>query len=163
MGCQGKEIDFKELRTPEQIALMKAIGPYLMAGMQRGATPFPGQLSAGFDPSQNAAMNVMMQHGGQGPYQPPQMPQNPMAPPPMPPVGPYDPFSPGPRKDMSEDEQFSLFRIPGGYTRRGAWEREWDPFEQGNQTGNEDDRRMGPGSGAPYRFRKDPFSPGGKY
>ena len=127
MGCQGKEIDFKDLRTPEQMALMQALGPYLLQGINQGATPFPGQLSAGFDPAQISAMNVMMQHGGQGPYQAPGMPTTPMAPPPMPGVGPYDPPKGGGYGDWGGSGYGGGGSGGGGSWRPGDQGRPMDP------------------------------------
>ena len=77
MCCKGKEIELKDLRTPEQQQMMQAMFPLLLSGIQRGATPFGGQLSTPPDPSMLHAMNVMMQAGGQGPYSFPGFQQGP--------------------------------------------------------------------------------------
>jgi len=82
MSCQGKPIEMQDLRTPEQKDVMAALGPLILAGINRGATPFGGQLSAPPDPSMLQAMNMMSQVGGQGPYRFPGMQTGPY---PMPP------------------------------------------------------------------------------
>ena len=86
--CQGKEIDFKDLRTPEQQQMMKSLAPLLLSGISRGATPFGGMMTQPPDPSMLAAMNMMMNVGGQGNYNFPGMqtgawPQPPQATPPL--------------------------------------------------------------------------------
>jgi len=67
--CTGSEIDLKSLKTPGQNQMGEILGPLILQGMQKGATPFTGQLSAGPDQAQMAAMQAMMGIGGQGPYQ----------------------------------------------------------------------------------------------
>ena len=67
--CTGKEIDLKSMKTPGQRQMGDILGSLIVGGMQQGATPFGGQLSAGPDQAQMAAMNAMMGIGGQGPYQ----------------------------------------------------------------------------------------------
>jgi hypothetical protein len=75
--CKGKEIDFKEMRTPEQKEMMAMLFDTIKSNMGQGATPFMGPLSAGPNPAQLAAMNTMMQMGGYGGYQAPQFPMYP--------------------------------------------------------------------------------------
>jgi len=75
MGCcTGEKIDFEDLRTPEQKAIMAMLGPIIQAQMKTGATPYSGMLSAPYDVGQIAAMNTMMGLGGYGGYNAPQMP-----------------------------------------------------------------------------------------
>ena len=73
MSCQGQPIEMKDLRTPEQQAMMVSLANLINRQMGGGgqATPFGGQLSQPPDPGMLAAMNMMMQMGGQGPYQMP--------------------------------------------------------------------------------------------
>jgi len=66
--CTGSEIDLKEMRTEGQKEMGNILGPLMAAGIGQGATPFGGQLSAGSDQAQMAAMNTMMGIGGQGQY-----------------------------------------------------------------------------------------------
>ena len=58
----------QDLRTPEQKAMMAALGPLLTSGIQRGATPFGGQLSYLPDMSMLDAMNVQHMVGTGQPY-----------------------------------------------------------------------------------------------
>jgi len=67
--CTGSEIDLKSMKTPGQNQMGEMLGPLLAQGMRQGATPFTGQLSAGPDQAQMAAMQAMMGIGGQGQYQ----------------------------------------------------------------------------------------------
>ena len=70
-GCfKGDKIDLTSLRTPEQQEMMKALGQALGPMLGQGATPYGGQINAPYDPAMLSAMNMMMQVGGQGPYQP---------------------------------------------------------------------------------------------
>jgi len=101
MGCcTGEEIDFQDLRSPEQKAIMAMLGPIIQAQMKIGATPYTGMLSAPYDVGQIAAMNTMMGLGGYGGYNAPQMPlypfsvsggYNPTPPEPPPPLPPNPP------------------------------------------------------------------------
>jgi len=84
MCCEGKEINYQDLRTPEQVQLMQALAPLLTQGIGKGATPFGGMLSQPPDPSMLAAMNVMMNVGGQGNYRFPGMMTGPYPQPPQP-------------------------------------------------------------------------------
>ena len=68
--CTGSEIDLREMKTAGQKQMGNILGPLITAGISQGATPFTGQLSAGPDPAQMAAMNAMMGIGGQGAYNP---------------------------------------------------------------------------------------------
>ena len=70
-GCfKGDKIDLTSLRTQEQQDMMKALGDALQGMIGQGATPYGGQINAPYDPAMLSAMNMMMQVGGQGPYQP---------------------------------------------------------------------------------------------
>ena len=70
-GCfKGDKIDLTSLRTQEQQDMMKALGDALQGMIGQGATPYGGQINAPYDPAMLAAMNMQMQAGGQGPYQP---------------------------------------------------------------------------------------------
>ena len=70
-GCfKGDKIDLTSLRTPEQQEMMAALGQALGPMLSQGATPYGGQINAPYDPAMLSAMNMMMQVGGQGPYQP---------------------------------------------------------------------------------------------
>jgi len=73
MGC-NQEIDWENLRTPEQQTVMAQLGSLLSSNLVRGATPYTGAINAPYDPSQLAAMNVMMGLGGQGQYNAPEIP-----------------------------------------------------------------------------------------
>jgi hypothetical protein len=66
---QGQEIDWENLRTPEQQTIMAHLASPIMAGLQMGATQFPGQLSAPKTRGQEAAERTMMDIGGWG-YKP---------------------------------------------------------------------------------------------
>ena len=66
--CTGEKIDLKEMRTEGQKEMGDFLGPLISSGILTGATPFEGQLTAGSDPAQMAAMNTMMGIGGYGPY-----------------------------------------------------------------------------------------------
>ena len=69
--CQGQEIDFKDLRTPEQKEAIASVWAALKPNIGKGATPYGGMLNAPYDPAQMAAINMMYQVGGmQQPYQP---------------------------------------------------------------------------------------------
>ena len=70
-GCfKGDKIDLTSLRTQEQQDMMTALGDALGGMIGQGATPYGGQINAPYDPAMLSAMNMMMQVGGQGPYQP---------------------------------------------------------------------------------------------
>lgn len=122
--CQGEPIEFQDIRAPEQRQLMTNLLPMIQAGLQRGATPYPGQLSAPYDPGQTAAMNTMMGLGGYGGYQAPQMPMFPLSvqqpnipqPPPTPPVPPVPPHK------LPADWWESWMTSPDPYaSRRGQY------------------------------------------
>jgi len=68
VSCQGKPLEMRDLRTEGQKNVMARLAPLFLAGIQQGATPFPGMLSQPPDPSMLNAMNMMSQVGGQGPY-----------------------------------------------------------------------------------------------
>lgn len=74
MGKEGEPIDYTNLMTPEQQQIMAGMGQYLGEHLGETATPYSGTLSAQYDPAQLAAMNVMMQLGGQGGYNAPNIP-----------------------------------------------------------------------------------------
>lgn len=133
MCCEGKEIEYKDLRTPGQQQMMQSLLPVIMGGIQRGATPFGGMLSQPPDPSVLNAMNVMSNVGGQGNYNFPGMQ-----------VGPYpQPQQPTP----------PLFNYGPGRNRPN--ERPWgDSWEEGEDT---PDR---PWDGMPpWRPPRDPYMP----
>ena len=67
--CTGSELNMRSFKTPGQNQMGEMLGPLLAQGMRQGATPFTGQLSAGPDQAQMAAMQAMMGIGGQGQYQ----------------------------------------------------------------------------------------------
>lgn len=69
----GEPIEFENLRSPEQQAMMQGLYHSMVTGLQQGATPYPGQLSAPMTNPQFAAMKQMMDVGGYG-YKP-QFPQ----------------------------------------------------------------------------------------
>ena len=71
MSCQGKPIEMRDVgRTEEQKQMMAKLMPLILSGMERGATPFPGQqLTQPPDQGMLNAMNMMSMVGGQGPYQ----------------------------------------------------------------------------------------------
>ena len=95
--CTGSEIDLKEMKTAGQKDIGKILAKIIKANMEKGATPFGGQLSQPPDQGMMAAMNTMMNIGGYGGYSPPVMPgrpSGPIGPQPVagPPVGlPVDP------------------------------------------------------------------------
>lgn len=67
--CQcfgGQEVDWENLRTPEQQDLMKRMLGPILTGMQTGATQFPGQLSAPMTDMQKMAAKTMSKQGGFG-------------------------------------------------------------------------------------------------
>ena len=63
---EGQEVDWENLRTPEQQASMSMLFGPLMSGLQMGATQFPGQLSAPMTDAQKMAMKTMTKQGGYG-------------------------------------------------------------------------------------------------
>ena len=73
MSCHGDPIEFEDLRTPGQITAMDKLGDYLTPDIGKTREPYPGMLSAPFDPGQLAAMNTMMGMGGYAGYDNPQM------------------------------------------------------------------------------------------
>ena len=74
MGKEGEPIDYTNLMTPEQQQIMAGLGEYLGGKLGETATAYPGELNVQYDPAQLAAMNVMMQLGGQGGYNAPNIP-----------------------------------------------------------------------------------------
>jgi len=68
MCCQGSPLEMQNMQSPQVQGMMNVLGPMIAQGLGRGATPFPGQLSAGANPGQSAAMNTMMGMGGYGGY-----------------------------------------------------------------------------------------------
>ena len=89
MSCHGDPIEFEDLRTPGQITAMDKLGDYLTPDIGKTREPYPGTLSAPYDPGQLAAMNTMMGMGGYGNYNVPQMSLGPGAR-----VGPVGPVGP---------------------------------------------------------------------
>lgn len=63
---QGPEINWENLRTPEQQKMMASLYPIIMGAMKEGATPYPGQLSAPMTDAQKMAMKTMSGIGGYG-------------------------------------------------------------------------------------------------
>jgi len=104
MGCcTGEKIDFEDLRTPEQKAIMAMLGPIIQSQMKTGATPYSGMLSAPYDVGQIAAMNTMMGLGGYGGYTAPQIPTSPLqaqGPDPIANITQHGPFQPINLPDM---------------------------------------------------------------
>jgi hypothetical protein len=66
--CEGEKIDLTSLKSPEQQAVLKALAPLLLSGIEKGNTPFSGALSAPPDPSMLNAMNMMSMVGTGKPY-----------------------------------------------------------------------------------------------
>jgi len=67
--CQclgGEPIEFENLRSPEQQAMMHGLYFPILTGMQQGTTPYPGQLSAPMTDAQKMAMKTMSGIGGWG-------------------------------------------------------------------------------------------------
>ena len=78
MSCEGKPIDYRDLRTGGQQRTMAGLGNYLvppkgesLIGKPRDL--YPGTLNAPYDPGQLAAMNTMMGMGGYGNYSAPEI------------------------------------------------------------------------------------------
>jgi len=63
---EGQEVDWENLRTPEQQNMMESLYYQLMQGGQQGATQFPGQLSAPMVDMQKMAAKTMSGIGGFG-------------------------------------------------------------------------------------------------
>ena len=63
---EGQEVDWENLRTPEQQNMMESLYYQLMKGGQQGATQFPGQLSAPMVDMQKMAAKTMSGIGGFG-------------------------------------------------------------------------------------------------
>ena len=78
MCCEGKEIDFKELQSPEKEAFMKNLFGFLGGGFSAGPSmPDPSMpINAPNDPNMAAGMNMFREMGGlptnYTPYQAPQ-------------------------------------------------------------------------------------------
>ena len=92
MGCEGKEIPWEEINTPEHKALRKALFPGIMGGFEQGPQTPQFPINAPWDPNFAAGMNMYRQMGGMSPnYQPQQMPMmfNPEWQPQWPQMGPY--------------------------------------------------------------------------
>jgi len=128
MACQGKPVEMQDLRTAEQKQMMQKLLPILLGGMEKGATPFGGQLSAPPDPGMLSAMNMMMQVGGQGPYQYPGMQ-----------TGPYGGGGGGLTPGGYSGGGGGAY-VPGEHTPPGTgphdWESWWnkdDPFAPGTR------------------------------
>ena len=78
MCCEGKEIDFKELKSPEMEALQKALFPGIISMLQQGPQmpPTDMPINAPNDPNFAMGMNMFREMGGQSPnYTPYQAPQ----------------------------------------------------------------------------------------
>ena len=63
---EGQEVDWENLRTPEQQNMMESLYHQMMQGAGQGATPFPGQLSAPMTDMQKMAAKTMSRQGGFG-------------------------------------------------------------------------------------------------
>ena len=63
---EGEQVDWENLRTPEQQKIMGGMYYPLLAGAQQGSTPFGGQLSAPMSGAQKMAMTTMADIGGYG-------------------------------------------------------------------------------------------------
>ena len=76
MCCEGKEVDFKELKSPEMEALQKALFPGIISLLQGGPQAPGFQINAPNDPNMAAGMNMFREMGGMQPnYTPWQAPQ----------------------------------------------------------------------------------------
>jgi len=67
--CQcfgGEPVDFENLRSPEQQAMMQGLYHMILSGGQQGTTPFPGQLNAPMTDMQKMAAKTMSGIGGYG-------------------------------------------------------------------------------------------------
>ena len=63
---EGQEVDWENLRTPEQQNMMESLYYQMMKGAQQGATQFQGQLSAPMTDMQKMAAKTMSGIGGYG-------------------------------------------------------------------------------------------------
>ena len=63
---EGDKVDWENLRTPEQQAVMQLLSGPMLSGLQMGATPFSGQMSAPMSGAQKMAMTTMADIGGYG-------------------------------------------------------------------------------------------------
>ena len=63
---QGEQVDWENLKTPEQQKMMESLYYQMMKGGQQGATQFPGQLSAPMVDMQKMAAKTMSGIGGFG-------------------------------------------------------------------------------------------------
>lgn len=63
---EGEQVDWENLRTPEQKNMMAQLYGPILTGMQMGATQFPGQLSAPMTDMQKMAAKTMSGIGGYG-------------------------------------------------------------------------------------------------
>ena len=74
--CQGNPTEMRSLLSPDQQRLQQALITRLLGTMDRrgllyqGATPYPGSVAVGPDPSKLMAMNILMGMQGQK-YTPP--------------------------------------------------------------------------------------------
>ena len=92
MCCEGKEIPWKEIISPEQKALRGALFPGIMGGLAQGPQTPQFPINAPWDPNFAAGTNMFRAMGGMSPdYQPQQMPMmfNPEWQPQWPQFGPY--------------------------------------------------------------------------
>lgn len=62
----GEPVEFENLRSPEQQAMMNGLYHAILTGGQQGATQFPGQLSAPMTDMQKMAAKTMSGIGGFG-------------------------------------------------------------------------------------------------
>jgi len=93
VSCEGKPVELQDLRTAGQKEAMEKLGGYLTPSIGQTRDPYPGTLSAPYDPGQLAAMNTMMGMGGYAGYDNPQMSLGPGAR-----VGPAGPAGSADRK-----------------------------------------------------------------
>ena len=63
---EGEQVDWENLRTPEQQNMMESLYYQMMKGGQQGATQFQGQLSAPMTDMQKMAAKTMSGIGGYG-------------------------------------------------------------------------------------------------
>lgn len=139
MCCQGAPIGLQNMQSPQVQGMMNVLAPLITQGLGRGATPYPGQLSAPPDPSMMAAMNTMMGMGGYGGYggsgggggMGGGFPSRPLPPPRQPGVDPY---------------------TPGQYGGGGTYNPPYDPSKWVTIPGK--DKDVGP----PW-YTHDPYGP----
>ena len=76
MCCEGKEIDFKELKSPEMEALQKSLFPGIISMLQQGPQMPQFPINAPNDDAFGKGMNMFYEMAGMEPnYTPYQAPQ----------------------------------------------------------------------------------------